>query len=65
MGLDWLDELGLLKRIIRMIAEDQMHTSVAYLTERAEKKSRRFKILNATKPMCYLQRTGLSTNTRN
>ena len=39
MGLDWLDELGLLKRIINTIAEDQMPTLVDNLTERAEKKS--------------------------
>ena len=38
MGLDWLDELGLLKRIIKTIAEDQLRTSVAISTERAEKK---------------------------
>ena len=39
LGLDWLDELGLLKRIISTIAEDQMSTPVTNLTERAEKKS--------------------------
>ena len=38
LGLDWLDELGLLKRIINTIAEDKMPTSVANLIERAEKK---------------------------
>ena len=39
LGLDWLDELGLLRRIISTIAEDQMSTPVTNLTERAEKKS--------------------------
>ena len=39
LGLDWLDELGVLKRIISTIAEDQMPTPVTNLTERAEKKS--------------------------
>ena len=38
LGLDLLDELGLLKRIINTIAEDKMPTSVANLIERAEKK---------------------------
>ena len=37
--LDWLDELGLLKRIINTIAEEQMPTTVANLAERSEKKS--------------------------
>ena len=38
LGLDWLDELGLLKRIINTIVEEHMHTSVTNLRERAEKK---------------------------
>ena len=40
LGLDWLDELGLLKRIINTIAEEQMPTSVANLAEIAEKKTK-------------------------
>ena len=38
LGLDWLDELGLLKRIINTIAEEQMPTSIANLANKAEKK---------------------------
>ena len=39
LSLDWLEELGSLKRIINIIAEEQMPTSVAKLTKKAEKKS--------------------------
>ena len=33
LGLDWLDELGLLKLIIKTITEEKMPTSIANLTE--------------------------------
>ena len=39
LGFDWMDELGLLKRFINTIVEEQMPTSVENLSERAEKKS--------------------------
>ena len=39
LGLDWLDELGLLKWVSNTIAEEQMPTSVPNLTEIAEKEN--------------------------
>ena len=39
LGLDWMAELGLLKRIINTIADEQMPSSIANLANKAEKKS--------------------------
>ena len=55
-GPEWLDEPGLLKRIINTIAEDQMPTSVTNLTERAEKESALGRYRQKDKPENITQR---------